>query len=140
VVTVSPGPAPIAALPELVLAAPGPANASDPLLGVRGVNESAPVERMPGAALFGPSFVGSGHGSYPGAALAAVGRPAPGGLGTGLSASAGTSSGGGFSPSFFLTLLCALAGLLARLLSERLRLPSVFWRPAAFVSLLERPG
>src|SRR5439155_6475854 len=59
-------------------------------------------------------------------------------LGTGLGASSG-GSGGGFSPTFFLVLLSALV-CLARLLYERLRLPSFSWRPVAFVSLLERPG
>jgi hypothetical protein len=57
---------------------------------------------------------------------------------SGLSA-AGTSAGGGFSPTFFLALLVAFAGL-ARLLSERLRLPHVAWRPTVFIALQERPG
>jgi hypothetical protein len=65
-------------------------------------------------------------------------RPAPAAP-TGLAASAGGSAGGGFSPSFFLALLVALAGL-TRLLSERLRLPSVIWRPTVFIALQERPG
>jgi hypothetical protein len=58
---------------------------------------------------------------------------------TGRSAAPGGSSGSGFSPSFFLAILFTLPGL-GHLLSERLRLPSVVWRPVAFVSLLERPG
>jgi hypothetical protein len=57
---------------------------------------------------------------------------------TGVAASTGTSSGGGFSPTFFLVLLAALVS--ARLLYERLRLPDFTWRPVAFVSLQERPG
>jgi hypothetical protein len=66
-------------------------------------------------------------------------RPAPANGTAGLAASTGSSSGGGFSPSLFLALLVALASL-ACLLSERLRLPSIVWRPAVFVSLQERPG
>jgi hypothetical protein len=58
---------------------------------------------------------------------------------TGLAASTPSSSGGGFSPSLFLALLVALAGL-ACLLSERLRLPSQVWKPAIVVSFQERPG
>jgi len=57
---------------------------------------------------------------------------------TDLSASAAGSSsgGGGASPGLFLALfaLTCLAWLY-----ERLLLPSVAWRPVAFVSLLERP-
>jgi hypothetical protein len=56
----------------------------------------------------------------------------------GLDASSGGAGGGGFSPLFFLALLSAL--VLARMLYERMRLPSFCWRPAVFLSLQERPG
>jgi hypothetical protein len=69
-------------------------------------------------------------------ALAQAPQRAPGSR-TELSASAGSSSGGGSSPSLFLALL-ALTCLVW--LYERVRLPSVAYRPVAFVSLLERPG
>jgi hypothetical protein len=54
-----------------------------------------------------------------------------------LSASAGSSSGGGPSPSLFLALFALMC---LAWLYERLRLPSVAWRRIACVSLPERPG
>jgi hypothetical protein len=71
-------------------------------------------------------------------AFAARGR-APPCPKNGLTDSGTTVSGGGFSPTFFLAFLAAFARF-TRLMCERVRLPALIWRPAAFVSLLERPG
>jgi hypothetical protein len=120
-----------------VIAAPQPASA----VALQHPVPSAP-SAPPSSALSEPTLAaapapGQGHRAGDAPATAA-GQPAQGAP-TGLSAAPGGSSGGGFSPSFFLVIVLALAGL-ARLLCERLRLPSVIWRPVAFVSLLERPG
>jgi hypothetical protein len=55
------------------------------------------------------------------------------------SASAGTASGNG-GANGLLAVLTILIALAAPALGGRLRLPSAFWRLAAFVSPLERPG
>jgi hypothetical protein len=91
----------------------------------------APTARTSGAA-------GSRQSGRAAPALADAPQPARGSR-TESSASAGSSSGGGgSSPSLFLALF-ALTSL--AWLCQRLRLPSsVARRPAAFVSLLERPG
>jgi hypothetical protein len=119
-----------------VIAAPQPASIVALQHPAPSVAPSAPTS----GALLEPALAAPApaQGHRVGAALAAPGQPAPG-VQTGLSGAPGGSSGGGFSPSFFLATLLALAGL-ARPLCERLRLPSVAWRPVAFVSLLERPG
>jgi hypothetical protein len=92
----------------------------------------------PLSAIAGPTYGVSGAGRTGGFAGARGNAPAPAPLqGVSAPASAGASSGVGFS------LFAMLAGLLvlgALLVSGRLRLSSQLWRPAPFVLNLERPG
>jgi hypothetical protein len=96
---------------------------------------STPAAATPLDALrFAPAADRVVHAAIP---LAGVERSQPDPR-VGLAASSGGAGGGGFSPLFFLVLLSAL--VLARMLYERMRLPSFCWRPAVFLSLQERPG
>jgi hypothetical protein len=90
------------------------------------------------ASSFGASLTASHDRSVAVASTAGGRLPAPTAPG-GLAAAGGTSAGGGFSPTFFLALLIAFAAL-ARLLSERVRLPFITWRPTVFIAIQERPG
>ena len=77
-----------------------------------------------------------GRGAAPPTTTAPAPQPAPTG---GVAGAGGGGGGGGFAPSFYLALLAALASL-ARLISERLRLAGLRWRPTVFLALQERPG
>jgi hypothetical protein len=128
-----------AALPPIGLDAHAPDRERYALVAAGRANEFPFASRRSGPTVLGPSLDRrrQSHRAGPGA-IAATGQQARG-VPTGGSAAPGGSSGSGFAPSFFLAILFTLPGL-GHLLSERLRLPSVVWRPVAFVSLLERPG
>jgi hypothetical protein len=133
----SPAPTSVA-LPPLNLTDQAPGAERHAVVAAGLWTEFASFARSFGSIVLGASLAGPRQ-SHPAAAPAAARQPAPGSR-SGFSLAPGSSSGGGgFSPSFFLAIILALAGL-AHLLCERLRLPTVVWRPVAFVSLLERPG
>jgi hypothetical protein len=143
--TVTPAPAPsVAPLEPTTSVQLGPSRARR---GGVGTPEAAPAGTayatfaalLPGAPPVDASLLTSLTDGSSSTGLAADARRLAAGLGTPLAGSpAGSGGGGGFSP-FFIGLLIALASI-ARPLYERLRLPSFSWRPAVFVSLLERPG
>jgi hypothetical protein len=123
---------------DAVRASVAVANDGRPPVAPADTAQSAIAALMPATAPIDASLLASAGHANADTGPADAARPTPD-LSTGLAGSSGGSGGGGFSPSFFLALLVALVGL-ARLQYERLRLPSFTWRPAVFVSLLERPG